>query len=75
MVEAKLVAAAVVVVMVGAMGEQARVVARVEGFWRGWRGGGEGGGVGARVEGPHLVVSSCMVAMASRAVAARCSVT
>ena len=44
MVEAKLVAAAVVVVMVGAMGEQARVVARVEGFWRGWRGGGEGGG-------------------------------
>ena len=38
MVEAKVVAATVVVVMVGAMGEEARVVAKVEGWWRGWRG-------------------------------------
>ena len=39
-VEEKVVAATVVlgVVMVGAMGEQAGVVAKVEGWWRGWRG-------------------------------------
>ena len=60
-----MVAATVVAVMVGATGEQARVVARVEGWWRRWwgggagEGGGEGGGVVAKVQGPHLVVSSC----------------